>query len=171
MICLDAQTYTIQYASTPSGIRTSDIISGFKQQLKAMKITNAFSVGLGNLYAVTFYSALTPDQKNKLQAVATSVSNGEAVSDITDYNECDQGKQSCYNGLKCVNTLFSFRCGCTDGFELKDGQCVQGKFKLTFVIKIFFCVAMLIKLRNRRFHTEERSAWWRLIIMQSSSTK
>ena len=127
MYLLDAETYTIQFASTPSGIRTSDIISGLKQQLRGLKITNAFSVGLGNLYAVTFYRALSGDEKNKLQAVASSVSNGEAVSAISDYNECDEGKQSCYNGLKCVNTLFSFRCGCTDGFELKDGQCVQGK--------------------------------------------
>ncbi|XP_066912368.1 uncharacterized protein [Clytia hemisphaerica] len=164
-----AETYTIRYESTPSGIRTSDITNGFKLKLLSQKITKSFSVGLGNLYAVTFYQALTEAERRKLQSVASDVAAGTTVAEISDFNECVDGKQSCYNGLKCINTQYSFRCGCPEGYEVKENRCIQevdSNAKTVIYVwagavgaVILFTLGCLMFYRHRKIEKGKKSAF------------
>lgn len=101
-------------------------------KLREQKIQKAFPVGLGNLYALKFYHALSSSEVRKLRSVAVDVA-GTAVKKLTDYDECKDGKQSCYNGLRCVNTEFSFKCGCPEGYEVKDNRCIIGKLIVVLI--------------------------------------
>lgn len=131
-IFLDAEAYTIRYESTPSGVRQTDIINGFKLKLREQKVQKVFPIGLGNLYALTFYHTLSSSERRKLRSVAADVA-GTTVADITDYNECKDGSQSCYHGLRCINSPFSFKCGCPEGYEVKEGRCIQGKLTVFLI--------------------------------------
>lgn len=44
----------------------------------------------------------------------------------TDINECETGQHQCGLKIHCKNTLGSYRCECSSGYELSDsGQCVD----------------------------------------------
>ncbi|KAM4676671.1 protein disulfide isomerase CRELD2 isoform 2-T2 [Discoglossus pictus] len=54
--------------------------------------------------------------------------SGYALEDekCTDINECNSSEEVCLqDNQECINTPGSFKCACAEGFEDKDGQCVE----------------------------------------------
>ncbi|ESO83526.1 hypothetical protein LOTGIDRAFT_133178, partial [Lottia gigantea] len=43
----------------------------------------------------------------------------------TDINECDEKTFNCSDSTTCSNTLGSYQCQCQNGYEKKDGLCVD----------------------------------------------
>lgn len=164
-----AETYKIQYEATPTGVRKIDIIDALKRELQILDIQDAFAIGLGNLYAATFHRSLTDAERSRVRTIAFAIANSERVSDLADYNECEEGKQSCFNGLRCINTKFSFRCGCPDGYHIKQNRCIQevvdSNAKTVIYVwaaavggVILFTLACLMFYRHRKIEKGKKTA-------------
>lgn len=123
---IDAETYKLVFEATPN-VKFADIKDTLFKRLQLLQIQEFVEVGLrlGNVYKIRFYKSLTLNEREQVKSIANTASN-VFIKELTDFNECETG-QSCYDGLQCKNTLYSFKCDCPSGYQAKNFRCVQGK--------------------------------------------
>lgn len=156
LFIIDAETYKMVFEATPT-IQFTVIKDLLFLRLKTLQIQEFAEVGLrlGNVYKIRFYRTLSDNDREQVKSIASDTSK-TSIKDLDDFDECETG-QSCFDGLKCKNLQYSFKCDCPPGYQAKENRCVQGKHCLyTVAYHItthYFCLILSQILAN--LHKEQ----------------
>ena len=122
---LDAETYKLVFEATPN-IKFTDIKDQLFKTLSSQNIKEFSEAGLklGNVYKIVFHKRLNDHNREQVKSNAVQASK-VPVKELKDFDECETG-QSCFDGLACKNTIYSFKCDCPPGYDEKDFRCVKG---------------------------------------------